>query len=64
LKSQKLLESVLHYEGFSDPAGGVANLLQDEFDLEGLKKVLTELNSGPFLDGSAYGAPQPICPER
>ena len=46
LKSQKLLESVLHYEDFPILLETWRTCLQDEFDLEGLKKVLTELKSG------------------
>ncbi len=46
LKSQKLLESVLHYEDFPILLETWRTCLQDEFDLENLEKVLTELKSG------------------
>ncbi len=46
LRSQKLLEAVLHYEDFPILLETWRTCIQDEFDLESLKQVLTELESG------------------
>ena len=46
LKSQKLLEAVLNYEDFPILLETWRTCMQDEFDLESLKRVLMELNSG------------------
>jgi ATP-dependent Lhr-like helicase len=46
LKSQKLLEAVLNYEDFPILLETWRTCMQDEFDLESLKRVLTELKSG------------------
>jgi ATP-dependent Lhr-like helicase len=46
LHSQKLLESVLHFEDFPILLETWRTCLQDEFDLENLKKLLNELASG------------------
>jgi ATP-dependent Lhr-like helicase len=46
LKSQKLLEAVLNYEDFPILLETWRTCMQDEFDLESLKRVLTELESG------------------
>ena len=49
LRSQKLLESVLNDEDFPILLETWRTCLQDEFDLENLKRVLTELESGSIL---------------
>ena len=46
LRSQKLLEAVLPYEDFPILLEAWRTCLKDEFDLESLKQVLTELESG------------------
>ena len=46
LRSQKLLEAVLQYEDFPILLEAWRTCLQDEFDLESLKGLLTELESG------------------
>ena len=46
LQSQKLLEAVLHFEDFPILLETWRTCLQDEFDLESLKKLLNELASG------------------
>jgi ATP-dependent helicase Lhr and Lhr-like helicase len=46
LHSQKLLEAVLHFEDFPILLETWRTCLQDEFDLENLKKLLNELASG------------------
>jgi ATP-dependent Lhr-like helicase len=46
LRSQKLLESVLPYEDFPILLEAWRTCLKDEFDLESLKQLLTELESG------------------
>jgi ATP-dependent Lhr-like helicase len=46
LKSQKLLEVVLNYGDFPILLETWRTCMQDEFDLESLKRVLTELKSG------------------
>jgi ATP-dependent Lhr-like helicase len=46
LKSQKLLEAVLNYEDFPILLETWRTCMQDEFDLESLKRVLTELKFG------------------
>jgi ATP-dependent Lhr-like helicase len=46
LRSQKLLEAVLNYEDFPILLETWRTCMQDEFDLESLKRVLTELESG------------------
>ena len=46
LKSQKLLEAVLNYEDFPILLEAWRSCMQDEFDLDNLKKVLEELESG------------------
>src|SRR4030043_1716603 len=46
LRSQKLLEAVLNYEDFPILLETWRTCMQDEFDLENLKRVLTELESG------------------
>ncbi len=46
LRSQKLLEVVLNYEDFPILLETWRTCMQDEFDLESLKKVLAELESG------------------
>ena len=62
LKSQKLLESVLHYEDFPILLETWRTCLQDEFDLEALKKVLTELNSGSIFWTEVHTAlPSPFA---
>ncbi len=46
LRSQKLLEAVLNYEDFPILLETWRTCMHDEFDLESLKKVLAELESG------------------
>ena len=46
LRSQKLLEAVMRYEDFPILLETWRTCMQDEFDLESLKQVLTELESG------------------
>jgi len=46
LQSQKLLEAVLHFEDFPILLETWRTCLQDEFDLENLKKLVSELGSG------------------
>lgn len=46
LRSQKLLDCILRYEDFPVLLETWRTCLQDEFDLESLKRVLTELESG------------------
>ena len=46
LRSQKLLEAVLDYEDFPILLETWRTCMQDEFDLESLKRVLMELESG------------------
>jgi ATP-dependent Lhr-like helicase len=46
LKSQKLLEAVLNYEDFPILLETWRTCMQDEFDLESLRRILTELKSG------------------
>jgi ATP-dependent Lhr-like helicase len=58
LRSQKLLEAVLHYEDFPILLETWRTCMQDEFDLGSLKKVLTELESGAIA-WSEVRTPQP-----
>ncbi|MBN2238644.1 MAG: DEAD/DEAH box helicase [Dehalococcoidales bacterium] len=46
MRSQKLLDSVMQYEDFPVLLEAWRTCLQDEFDMEGLRRVLTELESG------------------
>ncbi|MBN2075278.1 MAG: DEAD/DEAH box helicase [Dehalococcoidales bacterium] len=46
MRSQKLLASVMQYEDFPILLEAWRTCLQDEFDTEGLKQVLTELETG------------------
>ena len=46
LRSQKLLEAVMRYEDFPILLETWRTCIQDEFDLEGLKQVLKELEGG------------------
>ncbi len=46
LRSQKLLSSVLHYEDFPITLEAWRTCLRDELDLDNLRKLLTELESG------------------
>jgi ATP-dependent Lhr-like helicase len=46
LRSQKLLDAVLNYKDFPILLETWRTCIQDEFDLESLKQVLTELESG------------------
>jgi len=46
LRSKKLLDAVMDYEDFPILLEAWHTCLQDEFDLESLKKVLTELEGG------------------
>ncbi len=46
LRSQRLLEAVMRYEDFPILLETWRTCIQDEFDLEGLKQVLSELEKG------------------
>ncbi len=46
LRSQKLLEAVMRYEDFPILLETWRTCIRDEFDLDGLKQVLTELETG------------------
>ena len=49
LRSQKLLDSVLHYDDFPILLEAWRTCLQDEFDLESLRRMLAELESGSIV---------------
>jgi ATP-dependent Lhr-like helicase len=62
LHSQKLLESVLHFEDFPILLETWRTCLQDEFDLENLKKLLNELASGAIAwTGVKTARPSPFA---
>ncbi|MGE5840176.1 MAG: helicase-related protein, partial [Deltaproteobacteria bacterium] len=62
LKSQKLLEAVLNYEDFPILLETWRTCMQDEFDLESLKRVLTELESGAISwTGVHTAVPSPFA---
>jgi ATP-dependent Lhr-like helicase len=54
LRSQRLLESVLQYEDFPILLEAWRTCLKDEFDLEGLAKVLSDLESGVIAWSEAH----------
>jgi ATP-dependent Lhr-like helicase len=58
LRSQKLLEAVMGYEDFPILLEAWRTCIQDEFDLEGVKQVLNELERG-FLLWTAVQTPHP-----
>jgi ATP-dependent Lhr-like helicase len=61
LKSQKLLEAVLNYEDFPILLETWRTCIQDEFDLESLKRVLTEVESGSISWTEVHtGLPSPF----
>ena len=60
LRSQRLLDSVLQYEDFPILLEAWRTCLRDELDLEGLAKVLADLESGIITWSEARtGSPQP-----
>jgi ATP-dependent Lhr-like helicase len=62
LKSQKLLEAVLNYEDFPILLETWRTCMQDEFDLESLKRVLEELESGSISWTAVHTAlPSPFA---
>ena len=62
LKSQKLLEAVLNYEDFPILLEAWRTCMQDEFDLESLKRVLTELETGSISWTEVHtGLPSPFA---
>jgi ATP-dependent Lhr-like helicase len=62
LRSQKLLDAVRQYEDFPILLETWRTCLRDEFDLEGLKQVLTELESGSISwTGVRTGHPSPFA---
>ena len=62
LRSQRLLDSVLQYEDFPILLEAWRTCLKDELDLEGLAKVLGELESGAIAWSEAHtGRPSPMA---
>lgn len=62
LRSQKLLDSVMKYADFPILLEAWRTCLQDEFDLEGLRQVLAELESGSITWSETYtSAPSPMA---
>lgn len=62
LRSQRLLESVLQYEDFPILLETWRTCLNDELDLEGLGRVLSELESGAVTWSEAHtGRPSPMA---
>jgi ATP-dependent Lhr-like helicase len=62
LRSQKLLDAVLPYDDFPILLEAWRTCLQDEFDLEGLRQVLTELESGSIRWSEAHTShPSPMA---
>ena len=62
LRSQKLLDAVLRYEDFPVLLEAWRTCLMDEFDLEGLRQVLHELESGSIEWSVARtGRPSPMA---
>jgi len=62
LKSQKLLEAVLNFGDFPILLETWRTCIQDEFDLESLKRVLTELESGSIFWTAVHTAlPSPFA---
>ena len=62
LRSQRLLDSVLQYEDFPILLETWRTCLSDELDLEGLARVLGELESGVITWSEAHtGSPSPMA---
>jgi len=62
LRSQKLLNAVLQYDDFPILLEAWRTCVQDEFDLEGLRKVLAELESGSITWSEVKtGHPSPMA---
>ncbi len=62
LRSQKLLEGILKYDDFPILLETWRTCLQDEFDLDGLKQVLEELEAGEITWSIAYTSrPSPFA---
>lgn len=62
LRSQRLLESVLQYEDFPILLEAWRTCLNDELDMEGLTKVLRELESGAITWSEVHtGSPSPMA---
>ncbi len=62
MRSQKLLASVMQYEDFPILLEAWRTCLQDEFDMEGLKQVLTELETGVIRWSVTHtGYPSPMA---
>ncbi|MGA2225634.1 MAG: helicase-related protein, partial [Syntrophobacteraceae bacterium] len=62
LRSQRLLDSVLQYEDFPILLEAWRTCLKDELDLEGLAKVLADLESGTITWSEAHtGHPSPMA---
>ena len=54
MRSQKLLDSVVRYDDFPILLEAWRTCLQDEFDMESLRQVLTELESGAIQWSEAH----------
>ncbi len=62
LRSQKLLNAVLRYEDFPVLLETWRTCLQDEFDMENLKRVLSELEAGVTIWSEAHTtSPSPFA---
>jgi ATP-dependent Lhr-like helicase len=62
LRSQKLLDAVMGYEDFPVLLETWRTCLQDEFDMEGLRAMLTELESGAIeWSETATDLPSPMA---
>jgi len=62
LRSQRLLESVLQYEDFPILLEAWRTCLRDDLDLEGLAKILAELESGAITWSEAHTShPSPMA---
>jgi ATP-dependent Lhr-like helicase len=62
LRSQKLMEGVLKYDDFPILLETWRTCLQDEFDLDGLKQVLEEIETGEITWSIAYTSrPSPFA---
>ncbi len=62
LRSQRLLESVLQYDDFPILLEAWRTCLKDDLDLEGLSKVLADLESGIITWSEAHtGRPSPMA---
>jgi len=62
MRSQKLLDSVIQYDDFPILLEAWRTCLRDEFDMESLKQVLTELESGAIQWSEAHTSyPSPMA---